>query len=157
MKIAIGSDHRGFGHKEHIVEALLDAGHEIIDCGCDSEDSADYPDPAFAVGYAVAAEEVERGVLICGSGIGVSIAANKVPGVRAALCWTEAMAGTTRRHNDSNVICFSAVNTTPEEAEAMTRIWLATDFEGGRHARRVQKIIDFEQELDSCDVPETNE
>jgi len=157
MKIAIGSDHRGFGHKEHIVEALLDDGHEIIDCGCDSTESADYPDPAFAVGYAVVADEVERGVLICGSGIGVSIAANKVPGVRAALCWNEEMAGTTRQHNDSNVICFSADNTTAEEATVMTRRWLATEFEGGRHARRVQKIIDFEQESDSCEELETNE
>ena len=157
MMIAIGSDHRGFGHKDHLMAALEAAGHEVIDCGCDSTESADYPDAAFAVGYAVAADEADRGVLICGSGICVSIAANKVPGVRAALCWTEEMAGTTRRHNDSNVICFSAEATSPEEALAMTRRWLATDFEGGRHALRVQKIIDFEQESDFCDHEETNE
>lgn len=151
MKIAIGSDHRGFPHKTQIIEALEADGHELVDCGCDSEESADYPDAAFAVGYAVVAEEAELGVLICGSGIGVSIAANKVPGVRAALCWTEGMAATTRQHNDSNVICFSGDQTTPDEALAMTRVWLSSDFEGGRHARRVQKIIDFEQEDESCE------
>jgi ribose 5-phosphate isomerase B len=146
MKIAIGSDHRGFQHKAEIIADLQAAGHELIDMGCFDTQSADYPDPAFAVGRAVAAGDAQRGVLICGSGIGVSIAANKVKGVRAALCWTPAMAATTRQHNNSNVICFSADNTDIAGAVEMTGIWLASEFEGGRHARRVDKIIDFENE-----------
>lgn len=156
MRIAIGSDHRGYPHKERIADALTDEGHEVVDCGCDSTESADYPDPAFAVGYAVAAGETELGVLICGSGIGVSIAANKVPGVRAALCWNEGMAATTRQHNDSNVICFSGDQTSEDEALALTRVWLAAEFEGGRHARRVDKIVAFEQEIDPCDEPDAD-
>ena len=145
MNIAVGSDHRGYPHKRRIAEALAADGHEIVDCGCHSTEAADYPDAAFAVGYAVAAGEAELGVLICGSGIGVSIAANKVPGVRAALVWNEGMAATTRQHNDSNVICFSGDQTDEEAALALTRVWLASEFEGGRHARRVQKISDLER------------
>jgi ribose 5-phosphate isomerase B len=146
MKIAIGSDHRGFEHKAVISEALSSEGHIMTDFGCPSTESADYPDPALKVGQAVAAGQADLGVLICGSGIGVSIAANKVPGIRAALCWTEAMATTTRQHNNSNVICFSGDNTDAAAALAMTRLWLAADFEGGRHQRRVQIIVDFERD-----------
>lgn len=144
MIIAIGSDHRGFGHKTEVSRVLSEAGHRISDMGCDDTQSADYPDAAFAVGRAVASGQADRGVLICGSGIGVSIAANKVKGVRAALCWTVAMAETTRQHNNSNVICFSGDITTIPDAVEMTRHWLDAEFEGGRHARRVDKIIAFE-------------
>jgi len=147
LRIAIGSDHRGFEHKSVIIEALMRDGHDLDDHGCTGPESADYTDPAISVGWAVACGEADLGVLICGSGIGVSIAANKVPGVRAALCWTEELAATTRQHNDSNVICFSGDNTDAALALLMTRRWLASEFEGGRHARRVQKIIDFEQAL----------
>ncbi len=144
MRIAIGSDHRGREMRAALTSALTADGHEVVDCGSDGDGPADYPDPAFAVGAKVAGGDCARGVLICGSGVGVSIAANKVRGVRAALCWTEAMAEATRRHNDSNVLCLSGDATAPDLALAMARRWLATDFEGGRHARRVQKILDYE-------------
>jgi len=147
MKIAIGCDHRGVDHKLMIISELKELGHEIVDCGCDGSASADYPDPAFAVGNNVAEEKCARGILICGSGIGVSIAANKVKGVRAAFCWTVEMSKTTRQHNDSNVICFSGDYTSPEAALEMVLCWLGSDFEGGRHGRRVQKIIDFENQI----------
>jgi len=111
MRIAIGNDHRGLVHKRALIRLLEDRGLAVADLGCDDAGSADYPDHALAVGEAVAAGEADLGVLICGSGIGVSIAANKVPGVRAALCMNDEMAATTRRHNDSNVICFSGDHT----------------------------------------------
>lgn len=151
MRIAVGNDHRGYEHKRAVAEALAADGHEVTDFGCHGPESADYPDAALAVGRAVAAGEADLGVLVCGSGIGVSIAANKVPGIRAALCCNEAMAATTRRHNDSNVICFSGDHSTAAEAVAMTRVWLASAFEGGRHARRVEKIVAFENDLAARD------
>ena len=144
MKIAIGCDHRGVDHKNLIIDELVTLGHELIDCGRDGSALADYPDPAFAVGNNIAEKKCDCGVLICGSGIGVSIASNKVQGVRAALCWTVEMSKTTRQHNDSNVICFSGDYSSPGQALEMTLAWLDSDFEGGRHSRRVQKIIDFE-------------
>ncbi len=145
MKIAIGNDHRGYDHKRALAAWLADAGHTVLDQGCADVDSADYPDYALAVGRAVADGEVDRGVLICGSGIGVSIAANKVKGVRAALCCNDQMAATTRCHNDSNVICFSADHTAIDDARRMLGLWMASEFEGGRHGRRVDKIIDSEK------------
>ncbi|MCP4571857.1 MAG: ribose 5-phosphate isomerase B [bacterium] len=144
MIIAIGSDHRGFPHKEHIGAALVQAGHEIRDCGCPGLESADYPDAALAVGELVAAGEAGAGVLICGSGIGVSIAANKVRGVRASLCFTPDQANTTRQHNDSNVICLSGDAVDPDTALSLVETWLAAEFEGGRHGRRVDIITDYE-------------
>ncbi len=144
MKIAIGSDHRGAELRAHLTGLLRGDGHEVVDCGAD-ESPADYPDPAFSVGEKVAGGRCDRGVLVCGSGIGVSIAANKVPGVRAALVWTLDMAETTRRHNDSNVLCFSGDATGKHLAGEMLRRWLAAGFEGGRHARRVDKIVAYEK------------
>lgn len=146
MRIAVGNDHRGYAHKTAVAEALAADGHEIVDFGSHGTGSADYPDFALAVGRAVAAGEADLGVLVCGSGIGVSIAANKVPGVRAALCCNLEMAATTRRHNDSNVICFSGDHTAAADAVAMARAWLAAEFEGGRHARRVEKIVAIEND-----------
>ncbi len=145
MKIAIGNDHRGYGHKLDMTRWLEDKGHDVQDKGCGDVGSADYPDHALAVGRAVADGEADLGVLICGSGIGVSIAANKVRGVRAALCCNDEMAATTRRHNDSNVICFSGDHTNIADAIHMLDLWLDSEFEGGRHGRRVDKIIDIEQ------------
>ncbi|MBU0740867.1 ribose 5-phosphate isomerase B [bacterium] len=145
MMIAIGNDHRGYAHKVALVRRLERGGHGVLDMGCGDCASADYPDHALAVGEAVAAGDAELGVLICGSGIGMSIAANKVPGIRAALCCNDEMAATTRRHNDSNVICFSGDHTSIADAERMLELWLATEFEGGRHARRVDKIRAFER------------
>jgi ribose 5-phosphate isomerase B len=146
MKVALGSDHRGYPHKALLIATLRDRGVEIFDQGCPGEDSADYPDPAFAVGELVAAGEVDAGVLICGSGIGVSIAANKVKGVRASLCFTVDQARTTRQHNDSNVLCLSGDGIDPDQALVIFDAWLASEFEGGRHGRRVDKITAYENE-----------
>jgi len=144
VRIALGSDHRGFPHKQRLLEALAAAGHEVTDCGCRGPESADYPDAALAVGRLVAGGEAAAGILICGSGIGMSIAANKVRGVRASLCCDADAARTTRQHNDSNVLCLSGDRTSPEEAVRLAGIYLESGFEGGRHARRVAKITAFE-------------
>ena len=146
MIIAVGSDHRGFPHKEALKDALTEQGIEVRDCGCLDDRSADYPDAALQVGGLVAASEAQAGILICGSGIGMSIAANKVKGVRASLCFTPEQARTTRQHNDSNVLCLSGDGVTVDQAVEMARVYLATGFIGGRHARRVAKIKDFEEE-----------
>ena len=146
MTIAIGSDHRGYPHKERLKEALTASGHELVDCGCEGLEAADYPDAALVVGQRVASGEVEAGILICGSGIGVSIAANKVVGVRASLCGDVDSAAMTRRHNDSNVLCLSGDRTSPEAAVSIAEAYLAAQFEGGRHARRVAKSTDYENQ-----------
>ena len=145
MKIAIGSDHRGYPLKERLKELLSGDGHEIVDVGTDSTDPADYPDSAFSVAEKTAGGEADRGIVICGSGIGTSIAANKVDGVRAALCRTVNDARMTRRHNDSNVLALSKNSMDDERLEEMVRVWLETEFEGGRHQRRVDKITDYEK------------
>jgi len=145
MKIAIGSDHRGYEAKERIKALLRELGCEVIDHGTNSREPCDYPDPGFAVAQDVAAGRVERGVLLCGSGLGMSITANKVPGVRAALCHDELTAQMSRRHNDANVLCLPADLVGDALMKSMVRTWLETEFEGGRHARRVSKIIEFER------------
>ena len=144
MKIAIGSDHRGFEVKRRIVALLGQLGHEVLDVGPEGKDSVDYPDFAFRVAQAVGTGQAQRGVLICGTGIGMCIAANKVPGVRAAPCHDSITAEMSRRHNDANVLCLSADLLGEELIDRMVKIWLETDFEGGRHARRVEKIVRFE-------------
>jgi ribose 5-phosphate isomerase B len=146
MRIALGSDHRGFEVKRRIASILQQLGHEVIDLGPHASDSADYPDFAFSVAQAVGEKRVERGVLICGTGIGMCIAANKVRGVRAAPCHDSITAEMSRRHNDANIICLSADLLGEELIDRMLRIWLNTAFEGGRHARRVEKIVRFEGE-----------
>jgi ribose 5-phosphate isomerase B len=144
MKIAIGSDHRGYDAKRRIVQLLRELGHEVMDLGTESNESVDYPDFAFQVARAVSEHRVERGILICGTGIGMCIAANKVHGVRAAPCHDSITAEMSRRHNDANILCLSADLLGDELIDRMVRIWLQTDFEGGRHARRVDKIARFE-------------
>ena len=145
MKIAIGSDHRGFALKARLAAMLSREGHEVVDCGASSAESVDYPDFAFAVGAKVVSGAVERWILICGSGIGMSIAANKVRGVRAALCRTVDDAVMTRRHNDSNVLALSERGLDDPHIDELVKAWLSTPFEGGRHARRVEKIRDYEE------------
>jgi ribose 5-phosphate isomerase B len=144
MKIAIGSDHRGFEVKRRIAAVLQQMGHEVEDVGPHSKESVDYPDYAFQVGLAVSEGRAQRGVLICGTGIGMCIAANKVKGVRAAPCHDSITAEMSRRHNDANVLSLSADLLGEELIERMLRIWLETEFESGRHARRVEKITRFE-------------
>ena len=144
MKIALGSDHRGYAHKALLLDTLSSRGVEVEDLGCSSEESADYTDAALAVGERVGGGLADAGILICGSGIGMSIAANKVKGVRASLCFTPDQARTTRQHNDSNILCLSGDQVDPETALVLCDAWLAAKFEGGRHGRRVDKIIAYE-------------
>jgi ribose 5-phosphate isomerase B len=140
VRIAIGSDHRGFALKEALKELLAELGHEWVDFGCQTEEPVDYPDIARLLAEAVAAGEYERGILICGSGVGMSIAANKVKGIRAALCHDSFAGRLTRRHNDANVLCLGGWCIGRGVAEDIVRLFLSEDFEGGRHARRLEKI-----------------
>lgn len=140
MKIAIGGDHAGFAYKELLSAHLRAQGHEIEDFGPHSEASCDYPDHAHPLAQAVEEGRCERGILICGSGVGVSIVANKHQGVRAALCWRNEIAALCRQHNDANVIALPARFVSIEEAQQMVDTFLSTPFEGGRHQGRVDKI-----------------
>jgi ribose 5-phosphate isomerase B len=144
-RIAIGSDHAGFEAKEQAKQEIAGLGFEVEDKGTNSLASVDYPDFGAAVGHAVANGEVERGVVICGSGIGISIAANKVHGVRAALCWNEETAKLARQHNDANVLCIGARFIEPTLAARMIRVFMETEFDGGRHAQRVEKLTELDE------------
>lgn len=140
MKISIGSDHAGFELKEILAEYLRRSGAEVVDCGTHSKESVDYPDFAQAVARDVVAGTSDFGVLVCWTGVGISIAANKVPGVRAVNCYNAEMAVLSRQHNNANVITFGQKFIAPEDAKAWLDIFLKTEFEGGRHARRVGKL-----------------
>ena len=141
MRIAIGADHAGFEYKEELKKFLVEEGYEVRDCGAYTfNKDDDYPDFALAVGKTVAKGEAERGVLVCGSGIGVSISANKVQGVRAFNCTCKDFAVLSRQHNDTNVICFPGRFLELEDAKEFLKIWLDTEFLGGRHQVRVDKI-----------------
>ena len=144
MKIALGNDHRGVSAKLRVASVLTGMGHEVIDFGATSSTSVDYPDYAIPVAEAVSKGLVERGVLICATGHGMCIAANKVLHVRAANCRDLVDAEMSRLHNDSNVMCLSADLIGEEAIEQMVKTWLATEFEGGRHARRLEKIAQYE-------------
>lgn len=143
MKIAIGCDHGGYTLKAPISKMLTDMGYDVLDLGCDGE-KVDYPDYGQKVGEAVASGEADRGIVICGTGIGISIAANKVPGVRAALCFNEYMAEKAAEHNNANVLALGARTTGDDLAKSIVKSWLSHDFAGGRHARRVDKITAIE-------------
>jgi len=148
MRIAIGCDHRGVEVKRKVVDMVQRLGHEVFDAGTNGDQGVDYPDIAKVVANQVGTNEVDRGILICGTGIGMSIAANKVPGVRAAPCHDDLTAEMSRRHNDLNVLCLSADMLGERLIDRMVEIWLTTEFEEGRHARRVGKITEMEHE--SC-------
>ena len=148
MRIAVGTDHRGFDIRAKVVDLLRQLGHEVIDVGTFSPEAVDYPDIAADVAHKVSRGEVERGVLVCGTGLGMCIAANKVRGVRAAPCHDDLTAEMSRRHNDSNVLCLSADLLGERLIDRMIEIWLTTPFEGGRHARRVDKITELEREVE---------
>lgn len=139
MKIAIGCDHGGFELKEIIKEHLLD-NNEIFDEGCFNKESVDYPLYAKKVADKINSQEAELGILVCGSGLGISMAANKIDNIRAALCTNEYMAEMARKHNDANIICLGGRNTTPDNALRIVDTFLTNDFEGGRHQRRVDMI-----------------
>ena len=146
IKIAIGADHAGYEEKEELKKTLDELGVQYEDFGTVSTDSVDYPDYARKVGEAVAHGQYDQGLLVCGSGTGMAIAANKVPGVRAAVAWNEEIARLAREHNDANVLSLAARYTTPEENEKIVRAWFGAHFDGGRHQRRVDKIREIEKE-----------
>jgi len=150
-KIPIGSDHAGFKIKKELVEYLKELGYEPEDVGTNSPESADYPDYARVVAEKVSSGERKRGVLICGTGIGMSITANKFPGVRAALCMNEYMAKVARSHNDSNILALGGRVLDEDQARAILKKWLETKFEGGRHARRLAKITSLEKNVNVSD------
>ncbi|WP_266365266.1 ribose 5-phosphate isomerase B [Tellurirhabdus rosea] len=138
--VAIGSDHAGFAYKQELLSYLQQEGYEVRDFGTYTEESADYPDFAHAVASAVESGRFEKGILVCGSGNGVAITANKHGGIRAALCWQPDLAALARRHNNANVLCLPERFIAPETALECVKTFLTTEFEGGRHERRVEKI-----------------
>ena len=146
MKIALAADHAGYEEKEKIKKTLDEIGVEYTDMGTNSPDSVDYPDFARKVAEAVAAGEYEQGLLVCGSGTGMAISANKVRGVRAAVAWNEEIARLARRHNNANVLSLAARYTSDEENEKIVKAWFSSNFEGGRHERRVEKIEQIEND-----------
>ena len=140
MKIALASDHAGFAEKERLKPLLLGLGLEVEDLGTVSEESVDYPDYAHKVAQEVSMGRADQGLLVCGSGTGMAMTANKVPGVRAAVAWSEETARLARQHNDANVLAIGARTTPAGLIPGIVRAWFSTDFEGGRHAARVEKI-----------------
>ena len=146
MKIAIAADHAGYEEKQRLKPVLDELGIQYEDLGTQSTESVDYPDYARKVADEVASGKVDQGLLVCGSGTGMAIAANKVPGARAAVAWNEDIARLAREHNDANILSLAARFTPFEELEKIVRAWFAASFDGGRHARRVEKIREIEQE-----------
>lgn len=146
MRVCIGSDHRGVKIKSRLVQTLLQSGYEVFDEGTDSEAPVDYPDFARRVAERVGHGEAERGILICGTGIGMAITANKFTGIRAASCHDEVMVEISRRHNDVNVLCLPGDLIGDRPVDDLVTMWLQTDFEGGRHDKRVKKIASMESD-----------
>lgn len=152
MKIVIGSDHRGFESKQQIKAIISQLGHEFIDVGTNDKSPADYPDLAYLAATAVANGQADRAILACGTGIGMSIAANKIKGIRAALCYDELSAQISRHHNNANVLCLSGDMIGEVLLRKMVEAWLNTDFHGGRHQRRVNKISAIEKGRNPAEV-----
>jgi ribose 5-phosphate isomerase B len=152
MKIALGTDHRGAKAGRALMAYLPEAGHEVAVLGPCSEEPCDYPDVAWLVGRAVVTGQAQRGILVCGTGIGASIAANKIPGIRAALAHDQAAAEMSRRHNDANVLCLAGDELSDEQIFTIVETWLAGPFDGGRHERRVGKIAAIERGEDPAGV-----
>jgi len=148
MKIAVGNDHRGVAVKQHIADLLKDLGNEVEDCGTNTGTSVDYPDYALLVAETVGQHRAERGILICATGHGMCIAANKVHGVRAVNCRDVVDAEMSRLHNDANVLCLSADLLSEDTVDRLVRAWIETKFEGGRHDRRLEKIRTYEHDHD---------
>jgi ribose 5-phosphate isomerase B len=146
MRIAVGADHAGYLLKEHLKQTLVRLGHDVEDFGTHSEQTVDYPPICAAVGRAVVSGRFERGVIIGGSGQGEQIAANKVPGIRAALCHDLFTARLSRQHNDANVLTMGGRIVAPALADEILGVWLATTFEGGRHQRRIDQLAELERE-----------
>ena len=152
MKIAVGSDHRGFDIKQQIMAIATELGHECIDVGASDNNPVDYPDLAYLAATAVSKKEADRAILSCATGIGMSMAANKLNGIRAALCHDELSAQISRDHNDANVLCLSADQIGVVLLRKMVEVWLSTEFSGGRHERRVKKIEAIEEGKDPREI-----
>ena len=152
MKIAIGSDHRGFKAKQQVKAIAAELGHECVDFGTDDNNPIDYPDLAYLAATAVSKKQADRAILACATGIGMSMAANKVPGVRAALCHDDLSAQISRDHNDANVLCISGDQVGSVLLRKIVEVWLTTEFSGGRHERRVRKIHVIEEGKDPRDI-----
>ena len=155
MRIAIACDHQGYEAKELIKSLLHRSGHEVFDFGTNESKSCDYPDFAVPAALSVSRKQADRGVLICCSGIGMSITANKIPGIRAALCHDELTAQMSRKHNDANVLCLPAMLVNDPLITRIVESWLTTEFEGGRHLRRVRKMMDAEKFMLECNAAES--
>ena len=147
MKISVGTDHRGLEQKRMVLNIAEQCGHSVVDLGTNSTDSCDYPDIAKVLGHSVASGDTDRGILICGTGIGMSIAANKVKGIRAAVCNNTDQARLSRQHNDANVLCIPGDSFEEAAVKELVSVWLETQFEGGRHGRRVEKVKQMESEF----------
>lgn len=144
MKIAIASDHGGYDYKQELIPYIESLGHQVLDLGCHGPASVDYPDYGIPCAQAVARGEADRGVVICGTGIGISISANKVPGIRCALCTDPVMARLTREHNDANMLAMGGRIIGIELAKGIVQVFLSTEFSGGRHKTRIDKIAQYE-------------
>ncbi len=153
MKVSLGSDHRGVHIKAKLIQTLGNNGYETLDVGTDSEAAVDYPDFAQIVARQVSCGDADRGILICGTGIGMAIAANKFCGVRAAACYDEVMVEMSRRHNDVNVLCLPGDLIGERSIDELVLMWLRTEFEGGRHAKRVAKIVELEKAVGAAIAP----
>ncbi len=145
MRIAVAADHAGFRFKQQLADELRKLGHEVVDYGTKSEESVDYPDSGIPAARAVAEGQADRAILTCSNGIGMSMLANRIPGIRGALVYSERSAAMTRRHHDSNVLCLGAGEHEDAKLMEMVRIWLSEEFEGGRHARRIGKVEDLDK------------
>jgi len=152
MKIAVGNDHRGFEAKQQIKAIITQLGHECIDVGSTNSNPVDYPDLAYLAAMAVSKKKADRAILACGTGIGMSITANKIKGIRAALCHDELSARISRHHNDANVLCVSADLTGEVLLRKIVEVWLDTEFSGGRHQRRIKKITAIEEGKDPTEI-----
>lgn len=152
MKIIVGNDHRGFEAKQQIKSIVTQLGHEVIDVGSNDSNPVDYPDPAYLAATAVSKKQADRAILACGTGIGMCIAANKIKGIRAALCHDELSARISRHHNDANVLCISGDLTGEVLLRKIVEVWLDTEFSGGRHQRRIEKIAAIEEGKDPREI-----
>ncbi|OHB84155.1 MAG: ribose 5-phosphate isomerase B [Planctomycetes bacterium RBG_16_64_12] len=150
MRVAVGGDHRGYMVRARLLELVKRLGHEVVDVGTQTSEPVDYPDIALRMARKVVDGEVDRGILVCGTGLGMCIAANKVHGIRAAPCHDDLTAQMSRSHNDANVLCLSADMLGERVVDQMVKIWLNTPFEGGRHARRVAKITALERQAEQA-------
>ena len=147
MKVALGADHGGFKLKEYVKKLLSEMGHDVLDYGTFSEDSVDYPEFALKVVKAILDGEAQRGILCCGTGIGMSIVANRFPGIRAALCHDVYTARMSRLHNDANVLALGGRVLSEDVAEQIVKVWFSEEFEGGRHSRRLSKLEEIEKNI----------